>query len=293
MIDALYGRGHGVYATKLPFENISNKNATVCDLDITDRKQTEDLICEVKPEVIFHLAAQSSVKVSWEKPQLTANINILGAINLFEAVRKINKEIKIIVIGSSEEYGCVDYSKAISEEALPDPQNIYALTKYSQELLAKIYCDAYCLKIIMTRSFNHFGPRQSRQFVVADFCGQVADIEREVCEPVIKVGNLSAYRDFTDVRDIVEAYILLAEKGEAGGIYNVGSGKAIQIKDILSAVIKLSCADIQVITDKSKFRPVDIPKIEADITKIRRLGWEPKIPLKKSLTDTLEYFRKS
>ncbi len=290
LIDALKAVDFDVYATKLKHENIDG-GVNVYNLDLTDFSDVCELINEIKPDVIYHLAAQSSVKLSWEKPQMTANINILGAINLFEAVRLHSPSSKVLVIGSSEEYGDIDYECAVNEECVPQPKNIYALTKLTQEKLAEIYVRAYNLHIIMTRSFNHIGPRQSSQFVVADFCNQVANIEKGEHKPIITVGNLDSYRDFSDVRDVVRAYIVLSEKGYAGEVYNVGSGETIQIKEILNIILSMSESKIEISVDAAKFRPIDVPSIKADISKIKKLGWKPEISVKKSVSDTLDYYR--
>lgn len=290
LIEALQTEKYEITATKLKHEKI-NAEVKAVDLDLSDFSAVCGLLEETKPNVIFHLAAQSSVKISWDKPQLTANVNIIGAINLFEAVRVHCPDAKVIVIGSSEEYGDIDYNSAVKEAVTPEPKNIYALTKYAQEKLAKIYVDAYGLHFVMTRSFNHIGSGQSAQFVVADFCSQVARIERGEQEPVIKVGNLNSFRDFSDVRDVVRAYILLAKKGVDGEVYNVGNGNSIKISDILETVISLSETKIEVVVDKQKFRPIDVPRIQADISKMRGLGWEPSIPIKQSVSETLDFYR--
>ncbi len=291
LIDILNEKNFDVYATKLPYENIQS-DVKVYNLDLFDFAAICSLLDKIKPDVIFHLAAQSSVQVSWSKPQLTANVNIIGAINLFEAVRAKCLSAKVLAIGSSEEYGDIDYSNAVNEEVVPEPKNIYALTKFTQEQLARIYVQAYGLRISMTRSFNHIGPRQSVRFVVADLCNQVACIERGERSPLISIGNLSSYRDFSDVRDVVRAYVLLAEKGIDGEVYNVGSGKAVQIKEILDLILSLAKTKIAVKDDPAKFRPIDIPRIEADISKIKNIGWSPEIPLKQSVLDTLDYYRR-
>lgn len=292
LIEELKAIGAEIVATKLPFEKIVIDGITVRDLDITDAEQTEKLLAEIAPDVIYHLAAQSSVRLSWEKPAFTAKINIVGAINLFEAARKrLDKSVKILVIGSSEEYGEIDYSEAVKESVAPQPKNVYALTKLSQEELAKIYVKAYGMNIVMTRSFNHVGPKQSTQFVVADFCNQVAKIEKGLQDKIC-VGNLAAKRDFTDVRDVVKAYVLLAEKGEKGEVYNVGSGVSVSIKKILDTILAFTDKKITVETDSAKFRPIDVADIKADVSKLSALGWKKTYHLNRTLQETLEYFRK-
>ena len=172
------------------------------------------------------------------------------------------------------------------------PGNIYAATKACQNMIGKIYADGYDLDIMMVRAFNHIGPNQAPMFVVADFCKQVAEIERGEKEPIIYTGNLSAKRDFTDVRDVVRAYGLLIQKGKKGETYNIGSGHAIAIQEILDNILEFSKTKIKSEVDSSKIRPVDVPIIEADTTKIRACtGWNPEISLDTTLLETLEYWR--
>lgn len=290
LIESLQDDGENIYATKLSHETIPYK-VHVIDLDITKFNDVFNVIATIKPDVLYHLAAQSSVKLSWSNPQLTIDINVKGALNIFEAVRSVCPTTRIVVIGSSEEYGDIDYNRSVSEYVEPKPENIYALTKYAQERIAKMYVKAYGLNFVMTRSFNHFGPRQSTQFVIADFCSQVARIEKHLQQPIIRVGNLSACRDFTDVRDVVRAYKCLARDGVAGEIYNVCSGSPIQIKKILELILSYSSEKIKIEVDKTKYRPIDISVISGDVTKIKELGWSPKILLQQTILDTLNYFR--
>ena len=292
LIKHLQTLGDEVYATKLPSEKLE-ADCHISNLDILDADSTVALISEIKPDRIFHLAAQSSVAVSWKKPALTAQINVVGAINLLEAVRDSGCDPVILLIGSSEEYGSVNTPDGvISEEQQLNPNNIYAATKAAQNRVGWIYHNAYGMKVISVRAFNHFGPGQLPQFVISDFCKQTAEIEGGLHEPVIRVGNLSAKRDFTDVRDIVCAYGALAEKGRYGETYNVGSGHAAEIRSILDIILSLSSADISVEIDKSRFRPVDVPVVQADIRKINAdTGWKPEIDINDTIEDTLNYWR--
>ena len=172
--------------------------------------------------------------------------------------------------------------------------NIYAASKSCQNMIAGIYAKAYGLHLVMVRAFNHVGPKQSPQFVVSDFCKQVAEVEMGLREPVIHVGNLKAKRDFTDVRDVVAAYECLVRLGESGETYNVGSGIAYTIEDILNQIIALSGREIRVEVEKERLRPIDVPLIVADVTKIKeRTGWEQKISLEQTLRDTLAYWREN
>ncbi len=293
LIRELSSRGWEVTATKLPQEKITEENCAVRDLDILNEADISALLADVKPDLIFHLAAQSSVALSWKKPALTVDINIKGSVNLLEAVRNSGLSPRLILIGSAEEYGyAANLDVPVDESVAPDPGNIYAVTKYTQNMLGRLYSRAYKMDIISVRAFNHIGPGQAPQFVVSDFCRQAADIEKKLKEPVIRVGNLSAKRDFTDVRDIVRAYAELALNGRAGETYNVGSGKAVTIQSILDMIISLSSAEISVEIDKTRFRPADIPRIEADISKLNRdTGWKPELNLEDSVNDILRYWR--
>ena len=282
-----------VHVTKLDTETIDKKYCEVCNLDILNFLELKKLIKEINPDCIFHLAAQSSVSVSWEKPNLTVDVNINGCINLLEAVRSLNINPKILLVGSAEEYGKItDDINIVKESHSINPSNIYAATKACQNMIGKIYSDAYDMDIVMARSFNHFGPKQAPIFVVSDFCKQVAEIEKNLKDPVIRVGNLSVFRDFTDVRDIVRAYSLLIQKGIKGETYNVGSGKAIKIKDILNIILEESGCKINIERDQDRFRPVDVPVIKADISKIvNTTGWSLQIDIRTTVKDTLNYWR--
>lgn len=293
LINELLSFNDEVYATKLANENIkASSNVKIYDLDILNENNIKEVLEEIKPDCIYHLAAQSSVALSWKKPKLTAEINIIGSINLLEAVRMYLPNTKVLLVGSSEEYGKIDYSKRVDENIKSNPQNIYAITKMTVEQIGKIYANAYNLNIYMTRSFNHIGPNQSRQFVVADFCNQVVDIEKGIQEPVIRVGNLKSKRDFTDVRDIVKAYRIIMEKGQNGEVYNVGSGNSMSIEEILNMILNNSKKEIKVEIDSARFRPIDVEKIEADITKINSLGWNRTYKLEDTIKDILNSLRK-
>lgn len=216
--------------------------------------------------------------------------------NVLEACRSLKESgisPRVLLIGSAEEYGKVTPEECpIREDRTPEPKNIYALSKMTQNHLGSIYSEAYGLDIINVRAFNHTGPMQSAAFVVADFCSQVAKIEAGLQAPVISVGNLDAMRDFTDVRDIVQAYAMLAESGKAGETYNVGSGRAIRISDVLEVIVKKAKCEISVCLDQTRMRPSDVPLHCADISKIRNhIGWTPTIPLETTIENTLDYFR--
>lgn len=282
-----------VSVTKMQNEDININFVDVFDLDILNKDDIVKLLKTIKPDYVFHLAAQSSVSLSWKNPALTIDVNIKGSVNLLDAVRELDYKPRILLIGSGEEYGHINLDETpIRENNATRPGNIYAATKVAQNLIGKIYYDAYNMDIVMVRAFNHIGPNQAPIFVVADFCKQVAEIEKGLKVPVIKVGNLVAKRDFTDVRDVVRAYALLMQKGKSGETYNVGSGDAIAIEDILKLILSMSKTKIDVEIDENKLRPVDVPIIEADVTKlIESTGWQKKINIDETIADTLNYWR--
>ncbi|WP_462351477.1 GDP-mannose 4,6-dehydratase [Fusobacterium varium] len=284
-----------VYGTKLEIEKIERKDIEIYNFDILEKKEIVKLFERIKPDYIFNLAAQSSVSLSWKNPILTVDINIKGVINILEAVREIKQyNPKIILIGSSEEYGNVKEDEIpVKEENNLRPGNIYAVTKVCQNMIGKIYSSAYEMDIVNIRAFNHIGPKQAPIFVVSDFCKQVAEIEKGLREPIIYTGNLEAERDFTDVRDIVRAYSALALNGKKGETYNVGSGKAISIKEILNIILKNSTKSIEIRRDEKRYRPIDIPIIEADIEKLKEItAWKPEILLEESIKEIVSYWRK-
>lgn len=281
------------YVTKLPHERLDGVEAWVYDLDIMDKEAIVALLMEIRPDYIFHLAAQSSVGLAWKNPILTVDVNIKGSINVMDAVRELFYKPRVLLIGSGEEYGHIQPGESpITETNLLRPGNIYAATKACQNMIGNIYSKAYDMELMMVRAFNHIGPGQAPMFVVSDFCKQVVEIEKGLREPVMMVGNLAARRDFTDVRDVVKAYVALVQKGEPGETYNVGSGNAREIRQILDLIISMSDKDVRVEIDPNKIRPVDVPIIEADITKLNRLtGWKPQIPFEQTVKETLDYWR--
>jgi GDP-4-dehydro-6-deoxy-D-mannose reductase len=250
---------------------------------------------EIKPDRIFHLAAQSFVPTSWKCPSETFAINAIGQINLFEAILSLGLSPKIQVAGSSEEYGFVHPEELPMKETNPlRPLSPYAVSKVAQDLLAYQYFQSYGLKTVRTRGFNHTGPRRGDVFICSNFAKQIVEIEKQKKEPVIWVGNLDAKRDFTDVRDTVRAYWLSLEKGEEGEVYNIGSGKARSMKEILDMLIAISGTDVKIEVDHQRLRPSDVPILESDCSKFHALtGWEPHIPFEKSLEDLLDFWRET
>lgn len=262
-------------------------------IDLQNKEAVNDLIEKVNPDVIFHLAAFTSPAKSFDDPSGVITNNVTIQINLLEAVKKTQISPKILIVSSAEIYGMVAPSDIPINERVPfNPVNPYAVSKVAQDRLGYQYSVSDKLNIIIARPQNNIGPRQAPGFVVADFAKQIADIEKGRAEPVIKVGNLSAKRDFTDVRDIVRAYVDLIEKGEKGEAYNLGSGKSIKIEDILNKLLSFSEKEIKVEVDPAKIRPVDVPEIFCDNSKIAQAtGWQPEIDIDTTLEETLEYWR--
>lgn len=296
LIRELAAAGQEVHATCLPGETVRADSSLFTQhiLDILQPESITELLDELRPDTVYHLAAQSSVAVSWKKPRLTAEINVIGTVNVLEAVRAAQKkDIRLIMIGSGEEYGFIRPGACpLNEEETLHPGNVYAATKACGEMLGAVYARAYKMDIIMVRAFNHSGPGQADIFVISDFCRQAAEIEKGKRAPEMSVGNLSAMRDFTDVRDVVRAYRLLGEKGVSGRIYNVGRGKAVTIQYILDTVLNLAKTHIEVKTDPARMRASDIPVIEPDVRRINEdTGWRAEISMEQTINDTLDYWR--
>lgn len=287
--------GGEIYATKLPSEDAESVAGVIYrDLDVCDTDAVLSIIKDIMPDRIYHLAAVSSNIVAWEKPQLTIQVNVIGTINVLEAVRAVAPSARVLLIGSGEEYGRTEDNNDgyISESAHARPAGIYAVSKLAQNCTGSVYHNAYKLDVISVRAFNHIGPGQSSDFVASNFCRQVVAVEKGG-DPVVSVGNLSAIRDFTDVRDVVRAYVLIMDKGVSGKTYNVGGGAVVSISDLLGEIVSLSTATVAVELDGTRLRPSDTPKMAADITELKNdTGWEPVCALKDTLSDMLDYWRK-
>ena len=293
LVEELKRNNYIIYGADMRYK-LNEKLDKFYRINILDINEIQDVIEKVVPDYIINLVAISSVKKSWDNPQLTFDINVKGTINLLETVRKLNLNCRILLVGSSEEYGEIDYSKPVNEMSKLNSINPYGISKITQERIARMYVDAYNMDIIMTRSFNHIGAGQSKGFVIPDFVSQIVQIEKGKIEPIIRVGNLSAERDFTDVRDVVKAYILIIEKGNSGESYNVGSGKVVSIQHVLDILLNISKVKIEVEIDKIKFRQVETPKIQCDINKIKKcVNWIPKISLEETLSEVLNFERKN
>lgn len=261
--------------------------------DLLNEEAVHELMVSIRPDAIIHLAGQASVTLSWEKPKWTETLNVHTTLNLLNAISGAIHPVRLLVIGSSDQYGLIQGESFMVTEQTPcRPINPYAISKYTQEQLALTLACAKKLDVLCTRSFNHIGPGQSKGFVVSDFSSCIVAIERGA-DPVMCVGNLEVYRDFTDVRDVVHAYRLLLENGHTREIYNIGSGIPVAISQLLSMLIEMSTMTILVKQDPTKMRAIDMLRVGCNHDKLTAdTGWVPQIPLRESLYDTLDWWRK-
>lgn len=266
--------------------------AQTIKVDLLDARATAEAVFAVRPDVIIHLAGQADVGHSWKDPQQTVALNVLCAVNLMEAVRAVDPAIRVVLVGSSDEYGSLGGNGMLVSEDLPvDPRTPYAVSKKAQEDMARVYVRAYGLHICMTRSFNHGGAGQREGFLIPDFAAGVARVEKGL-QPCLRVGNLTAKRDFTHVRDVVRAYRLIAERGRAGEVYNVGSGTAYSAQEILDRLCAMANCPVPVECDSAKLRPSDTPVICCDHSKLtNHTSWLPQYGLEDILVETLAYWR--
>lgn len=261
--------------------------------DLLDGERVAEAVSEIRPDVVYHLAAQSVPAWSVKDPATTLNINIFATLNVLEAVRKAAPESVVVNVGSSEEYGEVaDDLMPIAEATELLPTNPYAVSKVTQDLLGYQYWKRYGLKVVRCRPFNHFGPRQSDVFVASSFARQVAEIEAGVTAGnVMRVGNLESARDFLDVSDVVSAYEVLAAEGEPGTVYNICSGEATSIRRLLDTLVALSEAEIEVTIDPERYRAGDTRAVYGDPARLLSLGWKPTRSVDEGLAALLDYWR--
>lgn len=266
---------------------------TILNCDIRDNERVREVIEEVQPDRIFHLAAQSYPTVSWDEPIRTLETNVMGTTHVFEAIRKSNCDPIVLVACSSAEYGFVSESEVpVSEDHILLPLHPYGVSKVGQDLLAYQYHKNFGIKTIRARIFNTTGPRKTND-VCSDFTSRIVNIEKGNTKDML-VGNLETKRDISDVEDVINALWLLCEKGEMGDVYNVCSSKALRIKDILNISKDLSNVDIDVQIDPKRLRPSDEPIIMGDNTKIKeRCGWMPKVTMEETLGRMLDYWRET
>lgn len=296
--ELLLAQGFEVYGTTRPrskTENIDHirDRLRLFDADLIDSHSLHTVLTSVKPEYIFHLAAQAFVPTSWSSPATTMEANVIGTIHVFEAVRRAKIDPVIQIACSSEEYGLVHKEETpITEKNELRPLSTYAVSKVAMDYLGFQYFKSYGMKIVRTRGFNHTGPRQGDVYVCSTFAKQIAMMEAGKRKPVIKVGNLESFRDFTDVRDIVRAYALSVERCRPGDVYNICSEKTWQIKKVLDLLCGMSKVKINIQQDPERMRPSDVVLLLGDCKKFReKTGWKAEIPFEKTMKDLLNYWR--
>jgi GDP-4-dehydro-6-deoxy-D-mannose reductase len=285
----------GIARWRSRMDNVSHflPRIQLVECDLRDETSVKAALERIRPDAIFHLAGQSFVPTSWHSPRETFTINVLGTLNLFEAVRALDIAPRIQVAGSSEEYGLVHPDEVPVKETNPlRPLSPYAVSKAAADLLSYQYYMSYRLHVVRTRAFNHEGPRRGDVFVTSNFAKQIAEAELGLRPPVIHVGNLEAKRDFTDVRDVVRAYWSILEKGAPGDVYNIASGNAWSIQQVLDTLLGMSKVKMKVERDPARMRPSDVPILQGDSSKMRAItGWKPIIPFEQTLGDTLDFWR--
>ena len=285
----------GTFRTRSRLENVEHllDDLVLIECDLRDAFSVEKAVREVQPDRIFHLAAQSFVPTSWNAPEETLTTNIIGQLNLLEAVRRNRPEARVQVACSSEEYGLVHpHEVPLTEHSPLRPLSPYAVSKVGQDMLAWQYHASYGLFTVRTRAFNHTGPRRGEHFVTSSFARQIAEIEAGLKPPVLRCGNLEARRDFTDVRDMVEAYWLSLECGRPGAAYVLASGRSGTIRQMLDLLLAMARRPVSVEPDPERMRPSDVEILEGDASLFREeTGWEPRIPFAQTLSDLLDYWR--
>ena len=261
--------------------------------ELSRLETVSSILSDAQPDLIFHLAAQPLPALSFKDPWFTLETNIRVQLNVLEAVRQLHLPARVLVVGSSEEYGAIcPKDLPLTEDTPLRPISPYGVSKVAQDLLGLQYFLSYGIYTVRVRPFNHIGPGQRPGFVVPDLAQQVAEAEAGRREPVIHVGNVNVSRDFSDVRDVVRAYYLVLTRGQAGEVYNVGSGQAHSVRSILEGLLRLSRIPLTYREDVNRVRAVDVPHMRADCSRLRAAtGWEPRISLQQSLQDILDYWR--
>jgi GDP-4-dehydro-6-deoxy-D-mannose reductase len=261
--------------------------------DLSDRAAVERVVQAAQPEAVYHLAAQSSPAESMADPWATIGNNLLAQINLFEALLSAGLRPRVLVIGSSDEYGRVEPENVPTHEDVPlRPVTPYAVSKVGQDMMGFQYFAQHGLPVVRVRPFNHTGPGHDARFVIPSFARQIAEIEAGEREPVLSVGNLDVQRDFTDARDMVRAYRLALVAGTPGDVYNLGRGRSMRIAEMVDELIAMCRVPVQTRVNPALLRASDIPRQEADTRKFTALtGWQPRIPWHTTLADTLDYWR--
>jgi GDP-4-dehydro-6-deoxy-D-mannose reductase len=275
--------------TEVP--GFSYPHVEVSQVDIRCRDDILHLLQNIRPDITFHLAAVANVGFAWKNPYLTYEVNFIGSSNLLEAILSVAPRSRLVLMSSAEVYRSNE-TTPINENSPVQIQNPYAFSKLIMEMLGDLYLKTHGLDVCKIRAFNFTGPGQDMKFVASDFASQIAAIEKGKREAVIRVGNLAAIRDFSDVRDVARYVQVIGRQGKTGEVYNLGSGHSYSIKNILDILLSLSRKPIRVEVDAGKFRPIDNPQINCDCTRIRsEFGLQPEIGMEKTLLDLLNYWR--
>jgi GDP-4-dehydro-6-deoxy-D-mannose reductase len=255
-------------------------------VDLLDRDAVRRVLDAARPSAIYHCAGQADVQDAWKDPARSLRINVLGTHHLLESCREAGVTCRVLVTGSAQVYG--PHTEAITEDHPLAPANPYGVTKLAQEMTAA----ASGLPVLLARPFNHAGPRQSPSYASSAFAQQIAGIEAGRAEPVIRVGNLESRRDLTDVRDTVRAYQAMVTSGEPGRPYNVCSGRAYSMREILDILLSLARVKVEIVVDPARVRPNDNPTILGSHARLTAdTGWRPEIPIERTLSDLLDYWR--
>jgi GDP-4-dehydro-6-deoxy-D-mannose reductase len=289
----LLEQGDEVYGVARTPGNYLNEKVQFKAVDLLIPEAVRGLLEEIKPEAIYHLAGQAFVPTAWADPWGTLENNIRSQLNILQAMIEEHLQARLLVVVSNEVYGHVHKDHLPVKEDTPmRPHNPYGVSKVAQDILALQYHLSHGLDVLRARSFNHIGPRQSPFFVASSFAKQIAEIEAGQSPPVIRVGNLEAQRDFTDVTDVARAYTLLIEHGQSGEAYNIGTGQAHSINHLLEVLLSYSSVEITITQDPERMRPSDVPIIYADNSKLRQqTGWQPTCKFEDSLGRVLDYWR--
>lgn len=261
--------------------------------DLLDPASLHQCMAAVRPDLVFHLAASSSVAASWDTPNEVLQVNAVGTLHLLQAVRQLGLDPVVVLACSAEAYGDVDARDLPIVEQQPfRPLSPYAVSKATVDLLGYQFYRSHGTRVIRLRLFNHVGPRQADRFVVSGFARQIAAIEEGTLPPRLKVGNLDARRDFVDVRDVARAYWLAATRARAGEAYNVCSGRSRSVREVVDLLLERAARPIEVAHDPSRVRPVELPVLEGSPEKLARAtAWRSQIPIEQTLADVLQYWR--
>lgn len=289
-----------VFGTHVSDRNLNNLTSVqnkvkLFKVNLIDQTETTKVITEVRPDVIYHLAASTSVAESFKNPSAVITNNTASQINVLESVKDLKlNNTKIIITSSAHVYGQIALDDLPIDENTPfKPDNPYAVSKITQDYLGLSYFLGYQLQIIMLRPFNHVGPRLSPDIALSSFAKAIVEIEKGKTEPVLRVGNMTTKRDFTDVKDMVRAYYLASEHCIPGEAYNIGTGESHTMQSILDLMLNISKTKIEVVSDPAKFRPSDLPELRCDVRKFQQAtGWKPEAKLADSLQEMLDYWRK-